>query len=162
MAGARIEVTFDDGEAAGALNLLASRAGDMTPAMRDIGEHLLNNTRERFAEERAPDGTPWAPLSETTKKRKRRHADKILTESGALRGHGLVYRAGRSEVEVGSPLVYAGTHQFGAARGAFGSTSRDDPIPWGDIPARPFLGLSGGDRAEIQEIIANRLREHIR
>lgn len=40
-----------------------------------------------------------------------------------------------------------------AERGAFGSTSRAAPIPWGDIPARPFLGLSGSDRDELRSIL---------
>ena len=40
--------------------------------MRAMGEHMINTTRERFRDEKAPDGTPWAPLSETTLKRKKR------------------------------------------------------------------------------------------
>ena len=35
---------------------------DLSPILRDIGEHLLNATKDRFAGETAPDGTPWAPL----------------------------------------------------------------------------------------------------
>ncbi len=56
-------------------------------------------------------------------------------------------------MEIGSPSIYAGTHQFGAAKGAFGSTSKGAPIPWGDIPARPFLGLSDADEADIRDLI---------
>ena len=157
MPGATIEVTFEDAEVVEALNRIASRSCDMTPVMRDIGEHLLNTTRQRFTDEEGPDGTPWAPLSETTTHRKHRNADKILTESGALRGHGLAYQARRDQVEVGSPLVYAGTYQFGAERGAFGSTAKGAPIPWGDIPARPFLGVSGDDEGAILRILSEHL-----
>ena len=158
MPGATITVTFEDREVAEALHRMASRSRDMTPVMRDIGEHLLNTTRERFDNAQAPDGTPWAPLSEVTKQRKGRgghpgNAEKILIESGALHTHGLVYQVGRDKVEVGSPLEYAGTQQFGAARGAFSSMSKGAPIPWGDIPARPFLGLSDDDGKEIVAII---------
>lgn len=169
MAGASIKVTFDDAEVVRALDRLAGAGKDLAPAMREIGEHLLNTTRQRFTDEEAPDGTPWAPLSETTKRRKRRNAEKILTESGALRGHGLVYRAGRDRVEVGSPLIYAGTHQFGAAKGAFGPTPNPLPnvsgeisIPWGDIPARPFLGVSDDDPRKILAIVNDHLTEHLR
>ena len=63
---------------------------------------------------------------------------------------------------VGSPSIYAGTHQFGAEKGAFGATSRGDPIPWGNIPARPFLGLSGDDETEIGNLITDYLNEQIR
>jgi len=45
------------------------------------------------------------------------------------------FRAARDEVQVGSNLIYAATHQFG------------DPAR--NIPARPFLGLSTDDRTEI-------------
>ena len=138
------------------------RAGrDAAPLMRDIGEHVLNATRDRFDSMTDPDGDPWAPLSDATKRRKKRNADKILTLDGDLRGN-LTYRADRDSVEIGSPSVYAGTHQFGAARGAFGTTSRGGPIPWGDIPARRFLGLSDADRAEIEELARDYLDEAVR
>ena len=63
MPGAAITVTFDDAEVRRALRRLIAAGRDMTPAMRDIGEHLLNTTRERFVDQKAPDGKPWAPLS---------------------------------------------------------------------------------------------------
>ena len=161
MAGARIEITFDDAAARAALDRLLAPGTDRTPLMRDIGEHLLNTTRERFSAEKAPDGTPWAPLTETTKRRKKRNAGKILTLSGIL-GRQLAYRAAPDHVAVGSPFIYAGTHQFGAAKGAFGTTSQGAPIPWGDIPARPFLGLSAEDESEIRALVNDYLRDLIR
>ena len=160
MPGATIEVTFDDAKVRDALKRLAGAGNDLTPLMRDIGEHLLNTTRERFVTQKTPAGVPWAPLSETTRGRKRRNKDKILTERGYLRGN-LAFRAGRDSVEVGSPSLYAGTHQFGAKKGAFGSTSKGAPIPWGDIPARPFLGLSDDDEAEIGRLVIDYLNEQL-
>ena len=151
MAGVRIHITLDDAPVRDALDRLSRASTDLTPLMRDIGEHLLNTTRERFVEQKAPDGSPWAPLSETTKKRKRRNKGKILTERGFLRGN-LAYQAGSSEVQVGSPSIYAGTHQFG-------STTQRRRIPWGDIPARPFLGLSDDDEAEIRALVFDFLAE---
>jgi phage gpG-like protein len=67
------------------------------------------------------------------------------------------YQANARSVRVGSPMIHAATMQFGAAQGAFGRTSRGGPIPWGNIPARPFLGLSQTDRAGVLEIIAEYL-----
>ena len=158
MPGTTIEVTFDDAKVQRALRRLIAAGRDMTPAMRDIGEHLLNTTRERFVDQKAPDGKLWATLSPVTRERKRRNKDKILTLEGYLRGN-LAYRAGPDQVEVGSPSIYAGTHQFGAKKGAFGKTARGAPIPWGDIPARPFLGLSDDDQDEIGRIVARYLAE---
>ena len=45
----------------------------------------------------------------------------------------LNYRAEKDQLRIGSPLIYAATHQLG--RGA--------------IPARPFLGLSDADMTMI-------------
>lgn len=162
MAGATIRVKFDDDEVAEVLNRLLAKGRDMTPLMRDIGERLLNTTRKRFEDEEVPDGTPWAPLTEATKKRKRRNVDTVLTESGAFRGHGLRFQARRDQVEIGSPLIYPGTHQFGAARGAFGSTSGGEPIPWGDIPAREVFGVSDDDEDEIRALVNRYIGERSR
>ena len=160
MAGARITVEFDDAEVRRALDRLRAAVADMTPVMDDVGHHLVNTTRQRFFDERTPDGTPWAPLSETTERLKKKNVGKVLTLEGFLRG-GIAHRAGPDGVDVGSPLIYAGTHQFGAARGAFGATSRGAPIPWGDIPARPFLGLSVEDEDEVAALVTDYLRRAI-
>ena len=154
MTGARITVKVEGiGAGRERLRALIAAGHDATPLMRDIGEGLLNSTRERFRTEAAPDGKPWAPLSEVTRKRKRRNKDRILTHEGHLGGTSLNYRAGPTEVLVGSTSVYAGTHQFGARTGAYGRTERGGPIPWGDIPARPFLGVSEADREMIEESV---------
>lgn len=52
-------------------------------------------------------------------------------------------------------MIYAGSQQFGAAKGSFGNTKRGSPIPWGDIPAREFLGLSDEDRHEVSGIVTD-------
>ena len=160
MAGATIRIEFDDREAQEALDKLIAAGTDLTPLMRDIGEHLLNTTRERFVTQTAPDGTPWAPLSESTKRRKKRNRDKILTRDGFLRGN-LAYRADATSVVVGSPSIYAGTHQFGAYEGSFGYAFGGIPIPFGDIPARPFLGLSDDDEAEITALVTDYLTKQL-
>ena len=158
MAGARITVEFDDAEVRRALDRLLNAGADLRPVMEDIGEYLLRTTRDRFDAEEGPDGTPWAPLSATTRRRKRKNAGKILTEEGRLRGN-LAYEADSDSVTVGTPSIYGGVHQFGAEKGAFGRTSKGGPIPWGDIPARPFLGLSDADEDEIVALIADYLRD---
>ena len=154
----RINIEVDDGDVLDALNRLRRAGGEMAPALRSIGEGLVNSTRERFSSQTAPDGSPWAPLAESTKARKRRNKDKILTRDGDLRRE-VSYRVGPDHVDVGSSRIYAGTHQFGADRGSYGDTSTGQPIPWGDIPASPFLGVSDGDRHMIEEVFTDHLRE---
>ena len=161
MPGARLTVELTGiGEAERRLRALADAGHDLTPAMRDIGEYLVRTTKDRFADERGPDGAPWEPLSDRTRSRKRRNAGRILTEEGYLGGQ-IVYQAEPAAVETGSPLVYAGTHQFGAEKGSFGSTSGGTPIPFGDIPAREFLGLSDADGDEIEDILRDFLMSQL-
>ena len=66
------------------LDNLVRAEGDAAPLMRDIGERVLNATRDRFSSMTDPDG--GAPLSDAAKRRKKRNADKILTLDGDLRG----------------------------------------------------------------------------
>lgn len=150
-----IRIDIDDESVRAALDRLIGRAEDATPAMREIGELLVERTRARFRHGQAPDGAPWAPLSPTTLARKR-DPRPLFGESRRLSSE-IAYKAGSDFVEVGSSLVYAAVHQFGAAQGAFGRTRRGAPIPWGDIPARPFLGLADDDRRDVLAILAEHL-----
>ena len=160
MAGATIQIEFDDSQVRAALDALTDAGRDLRPAMKDIGERLLNSARERFVAEEAPDGSAWAPLSEGTLKAKKRNRGRILTEEGHLRR--IAMQADSNSVSIGSPLIYAGTHQFGAEQGAFGVTSRGSPIPWGDIPARPFLVDAEGRLARDDErAIVNSVIDHL-
>ena len=47
--------------------------------------------------------------------------------------------------------------QEGAAKGAFGSDSRGNPLPWGNIPARRWLDLSDEEELEIVAIAEEHL-----
>ena len=138
MAGAQsaLDITLNDAEIQAELKQLAAKLTDLTPFFKDVGETLLNSTRERFRRQTAPDGTPWAALSPAYAARKKRNKNKILTLWGHLRGT-LVKQADQDSLRIGTPLVYGATHQFG--RGA--------------IPARPFLGLSEDDRQALLDAL---------
>lgn len=174
-----IHITLEAEAVQAALRRLLQAGAELTPLMRELGEALVETTRRRFQEGRAPDGTAWAPNSPVTlvrfldryagtrrkdgrgrtRKGERLAAGKrpLIGESRSLSTQ-IAYRADATSVEVGSPVIYAAVHQFGAARGAFGATRRAVPIPWGDIPARPFLGLSRDDEALILDLIEDHLR----
>ncbi|HWO99183.1 MAG TPA: phage virion morphogenesis protein [Methylococcus sp.] len=172
-----ITIEIDDREIQTALNQLADQVENLRPVLADIGEYLIQSTKSRFATGTAPDGSPWARNSEVTigryldRYRGSRKKDGSLSKRGQARAAAkkpligetkrlsgeIAPRVGPDTVEVGSALEYAAVQQFGARRGAFGRTRRGAPIPWGDIPPRPFLGISDGDREEILAIIAERL-----
>jgi len=149
MAGASIaiETRWEDDEIRRAFQRLQRAGADMQRPLRDFGESWLNSTRARFESQESPSGTPWVALSERYRKRKHRNRDKILILRGHLMGT-LNYQVSSTEVAVGSPLIYAATHQYGDPRRG--------------IPARPFLGLSDGDRTELLDILHDHLRRALR
>ncbi|WP_149589823.1 phage virion morphogenesis protein [Tabrizicola flagellatus] len=153
-------VEIKDDEITAALARLSAALSDLTPVFQGIGEIVVNSTRQRFAQGVAPDGGRWAPKSRTTllkysvRSSNRIDVRPLFGRSGALSSQ-IFYEAGPDSLQWGSPRIYAATQQFGARQGAFGRTSRNGPIPWGDIPARPFLGLSVEDEANILKALGD-------
>ena len=165
------------------LHALVGRAQDMRPVLMEIGEDMAESTKQRFSSTSAPDGTAWAPNSALTLARYSsnfaRKKDGSLTKSSATKLAGkkpgtgetrmlattINYQVqGTDSVGIGSPMVYAGTFNFGAQSGEFGfgmysSRVGSFPIPWGDIPARPFLGASDEDQTNIVRLVRSYLLE---
>jgi hypothetical protein len=56
-----IQIELDDTDLRQALARLQEAVGDLSPVMRQIGELLVDRTRQRFREGKAPDGSAWAP-----------------------------------------------------------------------------------------------------
>ena len=157
MAGTHITITLDDENLSRQLGDLIGALTNPGPALRSIGEELQRTTQDRFdpGQKKAPDGTPWARNSPVTIARKGR--DNPLYERGILQGSIRYQLSGARGVEVGTNLVYGAAHQFGMVKGYAGRTRRGAPIPWGDIPARPYLGASEEDGARIIEILRDYL-----
>lgn len=151
-------IEINDEQIAAQLGRLASGMEDMAPAMQEIAEYLVVTTKDRFPSGIAPAGTPWAPKSPTTlqayaARHDRQDPRPLFGPSGALSST-IFSVATSTSAEIGSGLIYSAVMQFGAGKGAFGKTSRGGAIPWGNIPARPFIGLSETDRAGILDITA--------
>lgn len=153
----RVELKSD--EAFAALDRLAGALGDMSPVMSEIGEQLMATTEARFDEGKAPDGAAWAPKSQTTIDAYVRRGKAV--DRRPLWGPGEGIRLaksfhtahGQSWVEIGTNAIQSAVMNFGAKKGSFGKTKRGASIPWGDIPARPFLGLSDQDEANIADTV---------
>lgn len=149
MAG--IVINIDDREARASLDRLRAKLADPTPLFREIGDELLISLRDRYDRAVDSEDHPWAPLSPVTIGRKRKNKNKILVLDGLLRR--LHYQADNNGVRIGTERIYGAVQQFGARQGDFGRTRRGAPIPWGDIPAREYIGLSETDRGDILDII---------
>jgi phage virion morphogenesis protein len=149
-----IEVEIDDQAARDLLNELKTRMGDLTPVLEAVGGIMQSGTQQRFVDQQAPDGTPWAALSQVTLDRRRQggRGAEILRDTGRLM-NSISYRVAGDSVSVFTNVIYAGTHQSGASKGAYGVNRRGSPIPWGTIPARPFLGYNQADNDAVLEIL---------
>ncbi len=150
----------DDGVLA-VLGRLDATLTDLSPVMNDIGQYLARSAKDRISAGVTPEGTPFAPRSEVTLARYAklgRAYGGVLHYSGDMREN-IFHTYGPDRAEVGSNAVQAAVMQFGQAKGASGTTARGGPIPWGDIPARPFLGISEEDRSAIGDIVSEWLDE---
>ena len=153
---------FNDREVQAGLGRLLAAGTNQRPYLAAIGNALVDSTRLRFADGVAPDGAKWAPLSPVTAALRRGgKGGQPLLDTGRLR-NSIASNVGADYVEVGTNVVYARMQHFGARRGAFGrgkyrTRKGSFPIPWGDVPARPILGISTEDRAEILEILRTTL-----
>ena len=93
----------------------------------------------------------------------------------------MAYQIQGNTLLVGTNRPYGAVQQFGAAMGEFGrysqvwrrtaykpgdfrhhaGTQKGFPIPWGNIPARPFLGLSAQDRTQIRAILKRHISRRV-
>ncbi|MGE4406051.1 phage virion morphogenesis protein [Pseudomonas sp.] len=146
MAGSSLSlhVRYEDRQVMRALQRLQDAAGDLTPAFKDIGEHLMISHSERFRDQVDPEGNAWQPLSPWYRARKKKNPNKILIRDVMLSAT-LNYQVEGESLRFGTPLIYGATHQFGD--------------PERGIPARPFLGISDGDRTVILDILQDHLME---
>ena len=178
MAGSHVVFSVEDEAVRQMLVRQAELPG--SELMARIGEYLVTSTQARFKTQTAPDGTPWAPLKPSYKRRKKYNQDKVLTLRGYLRS-GIRYQVeGQDTVRVGTNAVQGAIHQFGgpiqkpartatvryrseagrilfAGRKHANATVKQVNIPAHqiDMPARPYLGISAADDKEIREIISD-------
>ena len=131
------------------LKVTADRLAHLQPYWQLVGLYVQKQTiRERFNKEQSPEGQKWKPLSPATIRRRKKHhkkgSMKILQDTGELR-HSIAYEAGNNSVRIGSKLKYARTHQFGR----------------GNIPARPFLGVTESEKQYITSMFRQYLKHHV-
>src|SRR5574343_1143020 len=147
-------ITVEYKQVLAAVPRLRLRTDDLGPALAKIGEQLVESTQDHFGSSTAPDGSRWAANSDVTisrylglatgKKREKKAAGKKpLVAGGTLRDN-IKFSVNGNVLEVGATMEYAAMQQFGGKRADFSHL-------WGDIPARPFLGLSASDIADINQ-----------
>lgn len=148
------------------LQRMQQNAGNLRPALAEVGDKFAARIIEQFAQGKSPYGVRWAALSAVTQNRNKgkRRGGEPLRDTGALIASISSYVNGNSSVSIGSGLNYAGLHQFGARQGQFGRTRRNGPIPWGNVPARPYMPIQNGRTvlpldwsAEAEEVVSTHI-----
>lgn len=152
-----ITVEIKNDQITAALAGIGQALDNPLPVFQDFGEYLVKSTTDRFPTGKAPDGSVWAPKSPVTiaaqggRRTNRLDTRPLFGPSGSLSST-ISYEAFSDRVEWGSPMVYAAMQQFGGSKSAF-------PNLWGDIPARPFLGISAEDETALLDICAEWLEQ---
>ena len=159
MADSSIRIGIE-GELDELLAKLSGIAGlDKAEVNAALAEGLRTRTLERFDKEQSPDGGSWKRSVRASES-----GGKTLTMTTGLK-NSINARASAEGAEVGTNLVYAATHQFGASGRTIrarrkpylvfkvgGRTIRKKQVTV-NIPARPFLGISEEDRQDIQDVV---------
>jgi len=162
------------------LKRIAFRLGSFKPGLELIGEIVHASIMKNFEKGGRPE---WKTLSSVTtniRKEKGKWPGQILVVSGALKR--IIYKAGQDRVTFSANQKYAALQQFGAKQGSFGTFSvtqqvkehvrkigdkqqnvkahqrkRKMKLPWGDIPARPFMMVQAEDWDEIKNELGDLL-----
>lgn len=147
-----IDITIRDSGTRAALDRLLAGIQNTEPAMRAIGEYIMELSKRSFEKSASPSGMRWAPNTQTTILRYLNQSggntrrDGRLSARGAQRAAGkkpligqskdlsrqFSYVANGNSVTISNTMVYAAMQQFGGTKGQF-------PHLWGSIPARPFM-----------------------
>lgn len=150
-----VSIALDQRAFQGALNRLSALVDFSGAALlEEIAALGESQTRRRITDEKtAPDGTPWKPNLAGTS---------ILLQSGQNLLASVASSSDDEEAVWGAGWEFAHIHQDGAVITA--NTAAALSFRVGDrsvhaksvtIPARPFVGLSAENRAELDELITD-------
>lgn len=161
-----LTITIDDAAVQAAFVRLQRIGQDASPMMAEIAEHLLESTQRRFDTGIGPDGQPWAKLRDGSGRTP-------LRVSGTLRDQ-IFPSHGPDFAEIAATTTYARWHQEGvdhpwvilprsgqalAFPGKDGKKIARRKVTHPGLPARPFIGLSDQDRADIGQIASAYLED---
>lgn len=160
MAGASISIRLDGSkQLSQQLHVTMRSLESPIDLFTEIGDALVVSTQHRFETSRRPEGAFW-PMSI----RALFEGGKTLRDSGRL-ANSITREASERGVRVGTNVIYAAVHQFGATirpkkgdRLFFKVQGKKVAAKQVRIPARPFLGISKADEAEIATISNDYMR----
>jgi phage virion morphogenesis protein len=192
----RFVVEIDSSEWQEAVGRLMQATDDFSELMAgNIADAVQGMVADAFQEQGRP-GEPWPELSDKTLARRRKgkkasNSDRILQDTGRLKQSVSVGQAGSHSYEVGSNILYARVHQFGAVirrktreaknaerlleRAKKGRKYSDHVLELASqqakerggiltvIPARPYLPMpmTEDERGELADALVHYLKTHL-
>jgi len=140
-----LRTIIDDSAFRGLIADVGGRLRNMEPAMRLVGQVVMESIDDTFAAQGRPSA--WLALSDETLKKKRPGLRILEGETGRLREGIHVEEVGKNFVDVApDDLPYPRIQQLGGIAGR-GVT----------IPAREYMVLQDSDAGRIEEIITDYL-----
>lgn len=161
-----ISIRIEDQALKVLLNQAAARFDNLKPLNERIAELMAASIRENFEAGGRP--AKWKPS-----KRAKGQRGQTLRDTNVLM-NSITGKGAATRAVAGTTDKRAAVHHFGAKRGSFGtvqaavrahlrkirgkeqkvrSHSRQQQMPWGDIPARPFMLLQPDDLVEIKGMV---------
>jgi phage gpG-like protein len=192
----RFVVEIDSSEWQEAVGRLQQATDDFSELRAgNIADAVQGMVADAFQEQGRP-GEPWPELSDKTLARRRKgkkasNSDRILQDTGRLKQSVSVGQAGSHSYEVGSNILYARVHQFGAVirrktreaknaerlleRAKKGRKYSDHVLELASqqakerggiltvIPARPYLPMpmTEDERGELADALVHYLKTHL-
>lgn len=152
-----VVVEVKDGQVQAALSGLLKATSDLTAPLNRVGAAWAGRVQTHFLAGTDPYGAPWQPTL---------RGGQVLVDTGRLRSS-IAFQAAPDALAVGTNVIYAKVHQFGAtivAKAAkflrFKIGSKWVMKKSVTIPARPFLpvqGLPDGYKKDAVVILAKAL-----
>jgi len=173
-----LTLTIDDQQVRRLLERIAERGANLQPALSAVGDLVKESIRTNFVQEGRP--MPWKPV--------KNRDGQPLRDTGRLM-NSITRKTTGHEVRVGTNVIYAALHHYGAEKGSFGTFvhmvkshnrrvtqafgkplkfpvwatvhphAREVSLPRGDIPARPFMLVQDEDLVDIKDILTTFITE---
>lgn len=141
-------VKIEQGKISERLSNLLLTDAKRAQMLDQIGEASVREIKMHFINQKSPEGVRWKVSKRAEKDPSRPtmlHTLKLLNS--------ITYKRSSGAVEAGTDDIRAGTLNFGAKKGQYGNG-----VPFGDIPARKFIGVSSQNEIRVRDIVNSFLR----